>query len=110
MCHLPEPSSWTNGRADAADEKLSPEPTKRKWWQWTSYHPEPAKSEHEHDREETSDETKGGDVLRGSIVLARRGDCLFEEKANLAQRLGAAALVIRNTEVVGFELHSKILF
>lgn len=106
MCHLPEPSSATNGRADrdaAADEKLSPEPTKRKWWQWASYHPEPAKFEQEqHDREDTGDERKGDqdqDTLRGSIVLARRGDCLFEEKANLAQRLGAAALVVRNTEV-----------
>lgn len=113
MCRLPEPSSWTNGRADAADDKLSPEPTKRKWWQWASYHPEPAKSEQEHDREETGDEAKGGeDVLRGSIVLARRGDCLFEEKATLAQRLGAAALVIRNTEVPALliPLHSKLPF
>ena len=95
MCRLPERRSSSNSRADAAEEKLSTEQTKRKWWQWAAYHSDPIKAGQELDQEETRE----GHTLRGSIFLARRGDCLFEEKAILAQRLGAAALVVRNTEV-----------
>ena len=101
MCRLPESGSSSNSRADATEEKMSTEPTKRKWWQWAAYPSDTtAKAGQEHDQEETGRaKDVGGQTLRGSIFLARRGDCLFEEKAILAQRLGAAALVVRNTEV-----------
>jgi hypothetical protein len=35
----------------------------------------------------------------GKIVMVDRGDCLFEEKAAIAQKEGALALIIRNREV-----------
>lgn len=37
--------------------------------------------------------------VAGKIVLARRGNCLFEEKTNLAQTAGASAIIIANFEV-----------
>ena len=37
--------------------------------------------------------------VEGKIVLARRGNCLFEEKTFLAQTAGASAIIIANFEV-----------
>jgi hypothetical protein len=37
--------------------------------------------------------------LRGKAVLAQRGDCLFEDKAVIAQEAGAAAILVSNHEV-----------
>lgn len=35
----------------------------------------------------------------GKIVLANRGECLFEDKTLVAQKEGALGVIIRNNEV-----------
>lgn len=42
---------------------------------------------------------EGADMWKSSVVAVRRGGCMFEDKALLAQRRGAVAAVVRNNEV-----------
>lgn len=96
MCHLPTEAA----EEDRVVSEGEPEPAKRKWWQWGTYpYPPPTKTEHDTHSGSQPKRSPHHTTIHGSIVLARRGDCLFEEKAILAQRLGAKALVVRNTEV-----------
>jgi hypothetical protein len=45
----------------------------------------------------------------GKIVLAQRGDCLFEEKALKAQKAGASAIIIANSEVQNIRVISFLI-
>lgn len=58
----------------------------KRWWQWTKIGSDHSGLDNDrsyHDR----------------VILARRGDCLFEEKAVAAQIEGAKALIVQNTDV-----------
>jgi hypothetical protein len=73
------------------DEDLSQSTSKKHWWQWGASHnsPSPNFENFEDKYAHTA----------GNIVLAERGDCLFEDKALLGQKLGAVGMIVKNTEV-----------
>lgn len=64
-----------------------------RWWFWSwesqkySYDPTLVRA------------VQQGPLFTNKIVLADRGDCLFEDKAKNAIAEGASALIIANTEV-----------
>ena len=51
----------------------------------------------------------GGDEYKGSIVVADRGSCMFEQKTIAAERAGAEAVIIVNSEVRIFCQRSEIV-
>lgn len=54
---------------------------------------------HDHTQEPTASTSSSVSELMGTIALAERGQCLFEDKAALAEKAGALALIVQNNEV-----------
>lgn len=53
---------------------------------------------HDHHTQEPSASSSSSELI-GTVVLAERGQCLFEDKAVLAEKAGALALIVQNNEV-----------
>ena len=70
-------------RADGADQRSA-------WWSLLQYlgSGTPEKSE------------TPPDSVAKVLTVVDRGDCLFEDKAANARKLGAQAVIVRNTEVI----------
>lgn len=64
-------------------------PTKTKWWK------------------EYQEEHCDIDTFSGKIVLANRGQCMFYEKASVAQSLKATGLIVANTDDLLFIMSGK---
>jgi len=104
LCRAPQGSEafttagGLEGDVDGAPREVADQqPGKRWWWQWkTSHAPTAGKGE-----------GQGQQTVEGAVLLSRRGGCMFEEKALVAQQLGAAALVVRNTEEGVFIMAGK---
>ena len=78
-------------RADGADQRSA-------WWSLLQYlgSGTPEKSE-----------TPPGSAAK-VLTVVDRGDCLFEDKADNARKLGAQAVIVRNTEVTAFHTYLAV--
>ena len=47
----------------------------------------------------TADPTSEPSLYEGKIVLVKRGGCLFEDKARMAEAAGALSVIVANNEV-----------
>lgn len=61
--------------------------------------PHRASTPHDHHGNEVPVSHLQPSELAGSIVLADRGQCLFEDKAHVADQAGAVGLIVKNNEV-----------
>ena len=59
----------------------------------------PPHSSTAHDHHTLEPPSSPASELMGTVVLAERGQCLFEDKAALAEKAGALALIVQNNEV-----------
>jgi hypothetical protein len=59
----------------------------------------PPHSSTAHDHHTLEPPSSPASELMGAVVLAERGQCLFEDKAALAEKAGALALIVQNNEV-----------
>ena len=82
---LPGSSVVDREKKDSADEDNS-------WFSWVS---SKAKKSREKSRRASSSQAP----YEGSVVIADRGSCMFEQKAIFSESGGAVALIVVNSEV-----------
>eukprot|EP01033_Poteriospumella_lacustris_P014528 gene14528-10384_t len=67
----------------------------------------PPHSSTAHDHHTQEPPSSPASELMGAVVLAERGQCLFEDKAALAEKAGALALIVQNNENTLFMMAGK---
>jgi hypothetical protein len=90
----------------------------KRWWKWSLNFNEKSNYEEQKKKNSINDNNVNNNnnneaeeyfnvnnnVFENKIVLANRGNCLFEEKSVVSSNEGAVALIVQNTEVFYYGL------
>jgi len=88
-------------QAPLSSDAAAAEP--RRWWPWGGGNRNDEKRSDGKDRNNHKKST-----LRGRVAIARRGDCMFEDKMQVAEASGSSALIVINDKDVLFLMSSKM--